>query len=297
MNRWRLISGLVFAGALPACGSAESTRGGSPPAGAPDLAATADARNSVLASIDVGYGTVEFSKSPLPNGHAAFAILEKASAFLRTTPMVTLMSSRSLTTLEVFLAVAPGRRPPQELVDLHTEQALRLGRATRDIVHATFDRNAPVEKSAAACDGWVYAPRADCELWGNRLGIDFTTGTPTAWLNVGSTEFNYEYQTMAFAALGVCNETDAASAGADHVWARYATRVDLGGAWSYADWVNLPVGIYARWWIDVARFGPEQCGIASCPHPASYAVQGWSLSDSPVDLRTAEEFPDTNCVR
>jgi hypothetical protein len=280
---------LLAACLLPACAG---DKGDDPSSlSEPDPNAISNTETALLSATDVGYGTIEFSKQTMSDKYTTtLVITEKASAYLRSTPMDALMSQR-LTTLEIFLAVNPGSDVPEDLVKAHADETVRLGRATPDVVHAIFDRNAPVEKSSAACDNWVFAPRTGCQVWGKKLRLDFISGTPTVVLPLGNSTNDFSYLTMSFAALGACNESSGT------IFDRSITSQNNGATWNFSPWNEVAPGVSIRHWINVSTKGPDRCGSpisVACPHPAAYREQGWGSS---LDLRTAEELSDPNCIR
>lgn len=108
---------------------------------------------SVVASVDVGYGTVFFHEYHGEDGSTAIAISQLAPNTYGSTPLHDTMAMH--TNLEVFLALVPGQEPPQSYVDAHDGQSLELGRETTEILEAHFDADAPIEKTSQTCKNWI----------------------------------------------------------------------------------------------------------------------------------------------
>lgn len=284
--RDRLASSLLLAAlCLPACaGAGADDTPVAPPADPSNVAAM---QSKLLASTDVGYGTVEFHQMTTSDQRTVIVVTEKASAYLRRTPMDALMRTRPLTSLEIFRAINPGQAAPEEITSAHAAEAAGLGRANADILPATFDRDAPVEKSSAGCDAWVFESPGACELWGRQLRIDSASGTPTVVLPVGRSTSDFSYQTMSTVAVGACNDTGA------NEFDRFITQVDANGPWNFSGWFTIAPFTGNRHWINVS-FSTSGCGIAGCQHLGAYREQGWG---SNVHLRSAEEQFDSNCIR
>lgn len=195
---------LVLAmGSLAACGgdaqdttSEAALNAETGPGGEGSTEATSD----IVASIDVGYGKINFHK-----GAPTAYISEQSPADYATTPLDSTIPGH--TTLEVFLAVAPNLEPPQELVDSHPYEIANLGRPDAEIVTPAFDANAPVEKASAACKAWVLVEGGTCPNYAQTLKVtkDAAGGTQTLYLNNNST-----YMTTSSVTLGVCNDSNTA---------------------------------------------------------------------------------------
>ena len=209
--------------------------------------------------------------------------------YLKNTPMVKLMTGARLTSLEIFQAIDPTHEAPAEIVAAHAGEALALGRPNSDVVKAVFDRNAPIEKSSAGCDAWVFAaPSSDpCEYWGKRLGIDSAYGYPTTNLPVGNSTSDFSYQTLSTVALGACNDTN------NDEYDQFITQVDSTGPWINSSWYTIAPWTGNRHWINVSyvTYGAG-CGLG-CLHAGAYRVHGWG---SNVHLRSAEESYDGSCI-
>ena len=268
------------------CGSSgpnESTSGG------PEETARVNTQRTTLATIDVGYGTIQFQKTVAANGDTSLSIQEQASAYATSTPLDALLLKQPLTALETFIAIAPDQQPPQELVDSQPGEAKQLGRADSSILSATFDKNAPVEKAVTACLNWVYAaPSNYCYSWGNKLEYQ-TNGD--AWLNVGAYIGDWGHPTGTVT-MGVCNATATATSG-QVAWSR-------DGSWNYEGWVSIPAFIVYRWFeYSQVVYGPDCTGSPTCvpnPHWSRYGVH---QSGGPVDQLLTGEYiwnNNSNCA-
>jgi hypothetical protein len=284
--RYRSTYPLIIAALMSACGGTASTDPSI--AGEPDPNGVTNTESALLAKTDVGYGTIEFSTTTLADGRVAIVVTEMRSAYLKSTPMDTMLNGeRPLTTLEMFKAINPDLAVPAQILAAHEIESAALGRQTNEVLHATFDRNAPIEKGSAACDGFVFATRTSCHFWGNKQRMDFIGGFPTVVLPLGRSNTDFSYQTMNFAALGACNESSS------NISERFMTQTDATGPWIFNPFFTVPPGTAARHWVNVSRVGPDHCGIAFCQHPGAYREQG---NGSLLDLRAAEEFFDNSCV-
>lgn len=254
-----------------ACASTESEK---PSSDAPNTAAVPNTQTKTLASIDVGYGKIQFQKSVASNGEEKLSIVEQASAYATSTPLDKLFSQKNLTSLETFMAIAPDQEPPQELVAAHAAETKNLGRKDTAIVKATFDKDAPVEKAVDACLNFVYAAPSDgCYNWEHKLELQTTNGD---WLNVGTYVGDWNLQTGRVA-MGVCNATGTATSG-QVAWSR-----DFGD-WNYDEWIGIPAYTVQRWFeYNQATSGPDCVGSPICvavSHPARYGVR---QSGGPTD--------------
>src|SRR5262245_37561879 len=75
-----LLSSLCLGVSMAACGPWEEPPGG-------DMKDAVQAQDTILAEIDVGYGTVRFHEFTSPDGNKMMAIEEQAPATLNKTPL------------------------------------------------------------------------------------------------------------------------------------------------------------------------------------------------------------------
>jgi hypothetical protein len=254
---------------------------GESPSGAPQIDHPGNTETTTLATVDVGYGTVQFVKRTDSEGNTSLAFSEQASAYAVSTPLDTLLLDKPLTALEVFIAVAPDQTPPQELVDAQATQATQLGRADTSILKAKFDKDEPVQKAIAACTNWVYAAPSDrCFSWVNKLELQTTGST---WLPVGTNvnDWNHPSGTVT---MGVCNATATPTSG-QIAWSR-----DY-GAWNYESWTSIAA--YTVWrWFEYSQtvYGPGCSGYPICIEDVHQARYGVHQSGGPVDQLLTGEY-------
>lgn len=122
--------------------------------------AGAETDPSILATVDVGYGTVTFHEFVEADGTTTIAIGEQIPNTFGATPLAATAANH--TNLEIFLALVPGQEPPASFVAAHAGQAQALGRESDDVVDAVFDRDAPIEKTSTTCKNWVTPPSDVC---------------------------------------------------------------------------------------------------------------------------------------
>lgn len=207
----------------------------------PEAISTGEAR--VVASVDVGYGQVDFIESTDPDGAKSISMSETSPNTFKETPLDA-MQPTFHTHLEIFEAVAPDAPVPQELVAAHALEALALGRETDEIVPARFDKDMPIEKSDATCRAYVFADVPDTSDgcwsydWIHKYSKNYTSGDATLYLNNSSS-----YSTTANVTLGICNESTSsitATISSDCVG-------DVGG-WSVRRTLTAGANSRARWW-------------------------------------------------
>jgi hypothetical protein len=125
-----------------------------------DSEAVSQTTQEVVASADVGYGTVYFYDVDNGDGTRTIAIGQSAPIAYGATPLNDVMAQH--TNLEVFLALVPDQEAPQSYVDAHANQAKALGRETDEILEVHFDPNAAVEKVSATCRNWITPATQGC---------------------------------------------------------------------------------------------------------------------------------------
>jgi hypothetical protein len=176
---------------------------------------------------------------------------------------------------------------------MHEDEVERLGRPTAEVLPATFDRNAPVQKSAAACSAFVWAPSGStCHYWGRLQAVDLPLDY-TDTLAVGNSVFDYNYQTMNWVALGACNESPRGPVNEDYAWSsdRFMTA-------TRSSPISVNQGGMVRHWINFSARGPDLCGGPiqfPCYHPMGYIEETPSGTALWMRLRTAEELYDSSC--
>jgi len=264
-----LATGVITAG----CGGNDNT-------GAPDTQNVQAAQEQVVAQVDLGYGSVQFHEVTTGDGGKVYSVSESAPGNLRNTPFEALVADGKHTTLELFLAVAPGKEPPAALVAAHELEARGLGRSDGTVVPAKYDPNLPVQKNAASCEAWTLQVPTSNQL-SNVQRSDYVSGDRL--LAVGTSASDWSYWTAARVALGICNESSHAITG--RLW--YDLQNDNSG-WTARSWATLQPGYSWRWWnFTYASIGPNcSDGSTMCFHWARYGVEGSSASGDLYDLRT-----------
>lgn len=244
----------------------------------------------VVASIDLGYGKLEFHSIKGDDGLTGVYALETHSAYLSATPLDDLMGKENPTNLELFMAVAPGQAPPQELIDSQASEAEQRERETGEVRSVHYDSDAPVQKgTAAACSAWAYAvpPATSYEYYTvlNQRARDSVTGI--AYLAVGDTNTDYTHYTQNSVSMGICNEST--STAMTMYW-QYATSNN--GTWYDSGTTSIPALQAAK------QFNLNLSGFVSCSTPsnplclqlysAKYRLVGQSTSPRLYRMRTVE---------
>jgi hypothetical protein len=198
-----LLFGLLACAAVTGCAGAEGPEDAPGVDGASSPGATpASART--LAELAVAQNKVSFVM--LEDGRAApsLGVLERGPAGAKAWTKD--LASQGLTTLEMFLALAPeGAEPPQALVDAHTDEARALGRSDASIRRVTVDVNAPVEKSLTTCWADIAPPPNPNAGWSSRnMNSDtFSSAAGGTWDFLGGTGRG----TVFWNAMTTCNES------------------------------------------------------------------------------------------
>jgi hypothetical protein len=212
-----------------------------------------------LATLDVGPSEVVFLKHISSDGSVMFSLEETAPANVNVSVMQRLEADQSLTALEAFLALAPpGSSAPTELVDEHSVQARALGREDIDaVLQVSFDANAPIEKSVAACEAFIYPANGQFTVVG-RFGLNSVTGS-----HLTRTAF-----TTSNVTVGACNESTTGPIDVSTWWHAPAVNPDpqLGG---FLALNALRMRVFYNW----NRLGPATCeGLVCTRAPAQYGV-------------------------
>jgi hypothetical protein len=223
--------------------------------------------SDIVASVDVGYGTVQFHESRDENGEAMVMVSQLTPNTYGRTPLHETYEGNP-TTLEVFLAVAPDQEPPAALVEAHASQADALERPDHSIVAASFDADGPIAKSVAACEALAYPQGVGCytyraskdDVYGENIDLDRTSNGPRV-------------------NMGICNQGNAT------VWGRLGVDPNWnnGASYTYLDWATVPVG-YAWLWFDLdPKVNGCTWGLGGCQNNVGYRVRGWSNGGSSND--------------
>ena len=257
----------------------------------PDPQNVQAAQEQVVAQVDLDYGSVQFHEVTTGDGGKVYSVSELAPGNLRSTPFEALVAGGQHTTLELFLAVAPGKEPPAALVAAQEREARGLGRSDGTVVPGKYDPNLPVQKDATSCEAWTLQLPADGYFL-NPQRLNYISGHHL--LPVGDTDSDWSYWTMGKVALGICNESSHTITG--RLWYDLQKNSWSGSTESYGwvarAWATLPPGYSWRWWnFTYARSGPDTTcsGVLVCipnMHLARYGVEGSSAAGDLYDLKT-----------
>jgi hypothetical protein len=285
-KRKAVVGALALVGWLGGC----SDEPASGPAAIEDvgpLGVSPGAKAEVLADVDVGYGRVVFHKLETADGYTLVSVSESAPNTYRETPFSKL-TMIGATHLELFRALQPEVTPPAVLNGLHPIEAEAMGRVSTEVRDLTFDRDAPIEKSVASCEAWVYEDPPDtcgARFWTNGRWANNLSGE--LGLHVG--QF-WDYKTLNNVTLGICNESPN-----KNIFGRVG--VDYGNdtstTYTYGGWATVQPAHAWRWW-DFRDVRCTKCsgGICTLTQPCAYAsryrVDGSSGPGVLYHLRTAE---------
>lgn len=269
---------------LLACGTHDSAFDGDGSA-APNLEQdvehdSAAADPGIVASADVGYGTVFFHEYRGEDGSTAIAISQLAPNTYASTPLHDVMAKH--TNLEVFLALVPDEEPPQSYVDAHAAQAAELGRETIDILEAAFDANAPIEKVSQQCKDWITPAKSE-----DRCFYVNYTGVKNADNKTGLSSLTLS-STKKQTTTGICND------GTHNVQGRLRWAPANTESYNSPGWTpNVPPG---GAWIWFGAYVPEPCNVpkgelcVTINQKVKWRVEGKSMttkSTNTYDLRGA----------
>jgi len=191
----RYLVGIALASLLSACGA------GSVPGETGDES-TMEVKVNELASVKVGDAEITFLQT---EGESDISIEEEASIYAKQTPMQQLWSQR-LTSLEVFMSLAPDEVPPEALVAAHAREAEVLGRDSDAIVPVELDLAPTLEKTVtpAQCDVMLEHPyNSNYGSWVNQVKVNNQTATQ---ILCGGLTCNHAYEYPDEVILmGICN--------------------------------------------------------------------------------------------
>jgi len=259
-----------------------------------DTVETAEARQGLLAAVELDYGTVRFHRFDTPDGYTRIVVSEELHGFHRNTPFSQLAGA-SATHLEMLLALAPDAEPHPLIRALHADEARSLGRTSDAVRTLQVDRTLRIEKSPESCQAWVFEdPPDNCGVrtWTNGRQANFVSGD--AALHVGQ---NWSYATTKPVTLGICNESSVPVSG--RIGIDYGN--DTSSTYAFLSWATVAPGSAWRWYdFTDTRACPQRCtgdvcGLsAGCQSPSRYRVDGRSPQGSPYHLYTAEAH-QPNC--
>lgn len=219
-----------------ACGAAgdagEASESATEADGTPEVAEM----NDVVATADVGYGTVYFHEQTNEDGTVAIGVSESLPGNYGMTPVQRLFVEGH-TNLEVFMALLPNLEAPASFVDAHKVQSEQLGRDNDAIREAVFDANAPIEKSVTWCRG-IATPEWVGEreyTYSGRKSLDDVKGSQSIALAAGKKPV----------APAICNERSASKSASHTVQGRVRVKQD-GGSYNSPGW-TVVIGPGGAW--------------------------------------------------
>lgn len=269
--------GLLALGPLAGCAG-----DGSPPEASERVESRSD---GIIASVDVGYGTVTFHEFREEDGTVAIAIGQLTPNTYGWTPLHD--TAAKSTNLEIFLALVPDQDPPQSYVDAHPGQAAELGRETDAILDAAFDADAPVEKTSQQCKNWITPVERGCYTYTyiNTKELNNQYGTSPKHLALTPTSRN--------TTSGICNDGSANVQGRLR-WAPGTTTNFNNPGWT----PNVPPG---EGWVWFGAYVSGTCTAPPgqiCIPPNQYVtwrIEGKSMTSSSsntYDLRGASIYSE-----
>ena len=192
------LTGVALAAILSACGA------GSVPADEDGAESAVAVKVNELASVGIGDARITFLQT---EGEQDISIEEEASIYAKQTPMQQLWG-RGLTSLELFMSLAPDQIAPEALVAAHAREAEVLGRDGDDIAPVDLDLAPTLEKSVtpSQCDVmWRRPYTSSYGDWVNKARLD--NQTSTARLCGGmSCSHTYEFPDEVIL-MGICNSS------------------------------------------------------------------------------------------
>lgn len=284
MTRFASVLSLSLLYACGGPGDLDQALEGEPPVAeaagseAPSGELTQQGTRDIAASVDVGYGTVHFLERKNADGTVLIGIQEDVPSGYVTTPL-DLMLAEGHTHLEAFMALAPDQTPPDAYVTAHAAQAAALGRANGDIVPATFDPNAPIEKSTTHCKNVATPATRDAVAYtySKRMARDDVQGRHSLTLNAGKKPV----------APAICNEIASNKTSKHTVQGRVRMKPN-GGSYDNPGWSSkLPPG-WQTTWLGLQLRDSSHCRNwpdpkKACPDvevDATYQLQGKSNTTS-----------------
>ena len=258
---WRLLVGIALVSSLSACGA------GSAPSGEDGTEAVVEVKVNELATVSVGDAEITFLQT---EGESDISIEEQASIYAKQTPMQQLWN-RGLTSLELFLSLAPDQVPPEALAAAHVREVEALGRDSDDIVPVVLDVAPTLEKSVtpAQCDVMWQKPyhsnNYDYGPWVSKASLDNVTGNQVQCAGP-SCKSLYSYPDDVVL-LGICNDSTR--------WLPYLVRER-----PYYTGIWRATGRYARPNTIVAHYG-----LNTIQH--AYAIEGRPPAGVTYHLRSA----------
>lgn len=196
------------------------------------------AHKEVLHSFDVAGAHLEISSFTGADGKEVVMISEEGSAYRQPIADSLLAEHKTLTSLEVYLALTQGESEIHEkLLAAHEMEAVAMGRDAA-VRRVNFDAEAAIQKvSTAACTAVTFFPGVGGLGWlldaykNNVSGFTFNCLGGSGTCAVSTTDFTTS---------SVCNASDVA------IQERNAYRFP-GGAWQDTGFASLAVNSYRVW--------------------------------------------------
>lgn len=246
--------------------------------------------DTVLASLDVGYGTVSFHEVTLDDGSVLISGTENIPASYRNTPYQRLLAEGH-TSLEMWKSLLPNQAPPASLQRAHAAEATVLKRPTSEVIPGLFDRTAQIEQSASSCrslaNSTVWKPVASDACydyaWVNKRSSLAQTGD--RWFGVID---NAGATTDSNVTMGVCNDSDVDISG------RVLVKKADSGSYVpiFSAWATITPG-HMHYWYNFSRMSLSSCDdvppgqlCLTLPLPSAYRVEGNSAAGAPYYLYT-----------
>jgi len=239
----KAICGSLSVGAISLLAACSGAEPGAPAQGEPSDVAEANSAGRVLHEFQAGEEVVSFVEYEDESGGSTVMLGEEYSAFAKST-----LSDRALeaageplTMLEMFYALAPeGEVPDAALVEAHEAETAELGRVSDEVINVGIDVTAPVEKSAASCEAFIYdlSGQIAGSYYGSRGTMDNASGS-----NYLCLYGMCSYYTTSYTRSGACNESNVTMS-ARGVWGYQSVN---NGAWVYSGWVSMAPYTAYRW--------------------------------------------------
>jgi hypothetical protein len=187
-----------------------------------------------VAELEVARNKVSFVAFDVGGGAPTIGIFESGAPGANS--WTNQLASQGLTTLEMFLALAPeGAEPPDALVDGQAREARALGRTDTSIHRVAIDVNAPVEKSLATC--WPHIASPSGSGWVSTNGWNnsdwYSSAINGTWDYLGH---GNGYGSAFWEAMTTCNESTT-----DTMNSQFAISSD-DASWQYTPFTSVAPG-------------------------------------------------------
>jgi hypothetical protein len=248
---------------------------------AADDASAAEPTDTVLASLDLGYGSLSFHEQKLEDGSTLIQVAENIPATYSETPFQRLVSEGH-TSLEMWKSLMGDKAAPASLVNAHSIEAKALLRPTDEIIAGVFDKDGLIQKSAASCKSL-----ADANVF---KAVASDTCNTYAWnkkrYSVATSGSHYfqaldaagNAATTSTVTMGICNDSTVNVTGRPMV--KLGNSSSFTGVWSSAATVK-PGQLW--YWYNFSRTVNNDCSgvpagqlCLTLPLPSEYRIDGSS---------------------